>query len=636
MSEPAHAKRAFWPLLGSIAALVLLTQALSLRASLDANPFATTLLMDADVYWQWGAAIARGELLGETPFLSAPLYPYLLGALRALGLELYGVLAFQSLLYTATGVLLALVARREFGPGIGLLTAILFFAVSDPAFYTGRILNCTLAVFLTTVAIALAQALSNGPSLARCAIFGASLGILALAHPPVLIVIPLFAVWSAWTSASGRVPRALLTLAGGALVILPATVHNQSVSGEWIPISAQAGITFYHGNQPGADGTYSAAQGVSTDRAQQNLDAIERARRVTGDESWKATSRYYFGLGLEYWRSDPLQAALLSLRKVYWFLSGNVYGDIYLPSFEREDGLPTTSGWSPLPLGLLTWPGFVALVIALRRSRRFIPWLVLGILPLLIVGAFWYSPRYRIPALPPIALGVGYALHSLRAWRTQKPTAIAVVLALTAAVVSLLLNPLRGFDAPQTYRGQYDYTVGTLHMRRSELPEARERFERARAAGNPVAGVVLGDLKRVEGDLAGAIADLEVAVEALPNDAFAHRSLGTALAVAGQNERARTEFERALELDPNNWQAIANLGNVLRALGDTPAAIVQYERAIALNPDFGDARYNLAVTLTQNVSPPQFDQARAQLQEALRRDPANGHYRLLLEQIEAR
>ena len=79
-----------------LAALLVLDAALlafgALRAW-DASPFLTRPIGDALEYWEWAGRIADGRLIGETPFLSAPLYPYFLGLLRALGAELPAVFA---------------------------------------------------------------------------------------------------------------------------------------------------------------------------------------------------------------------------------------------------------------------------------------------------------------------------------------------------------------------------------------------------------------------------------------------------------------------------------------------------------------------------------------------------------------
>jgi tetratricopeptide (TPR) repeat protein len=61
------------------------------------SPLARCPLIDASVYWNWAGDIAAGKSAQAAPFFSAPLYPYLLGVLRALGGSLPAVYVLQTL-----------------------------------------------------------------------------------------------------------------------------------------------------------------------------------------------------------------------------------------------------------------------------------------------------------------------------------------------------------------------------------------------------------------------------------------------------------------------------------------------------------------------------------------------------------
>jgi len=103
--------------LGLLLGLAIASQALILAQQLADDPFARTPINDARVYWDWAGEIASGRLVGTTPFLSAPLYPYLLGILRALGGGLAAACVVQAALHVATVGLLYRVAERRFGFG---------------------------------------------------------------------------------------------------------------------------------------------------------------------------------------------------------------------------------------------------------------------------------------------------------------------------------------------------------------------------------------------------------------------------------------------------------------------------------------------------------------------------------------
>jgi tetratricopeptide (TPR) repeat protein len=65
----------------------------------------------------------------------------------------------------------------------------------------------------------------------------------------------------------------------------------------------------------------------------------------------------------------------------------------------------------------------------------------------------------------------------------------------------------------------------------------------------------------------------------------------------GDVNGAKASFEQAVELDPKNYEAVQNLGSALEALGDLNDAIAQYQTAKELKPDFPGAYYNLAYCL---------------------------------------
>ena len=258
----------WWLLLAALVAYGALSQVFVIAEAWRANPLATVPIVDADTYWQWAADIADGRLLGSTPFMSAPLYPYLLGAVRAVGGGLLAVYVLQAIMHLATIVLLAYGTARRVSPTAGLVAGALYVLLSEPAFFTGRVLNCTLQLLLVVLLwLALTRAQRTVTHL-HCAFLGVLTGLNCLANAPMILAAILLAPWL-WWQCGGKwrgLSRALVFgLAAGATV-LPATVHNVIVSGEFIPISAQAGVTFAQGNGPGANGTYTPDSQASRPR----------------------------------------------------------------------------------------------------------------------------------------------------------------------------------------------------------------------------------------------------------------------------------------------------------------------------------------------------------------------------------
>ena len=58
--------------LAALVGFALTAQLAILGQGSAGNPFARVPVVDAEEYWRLAGAIARGELVGDTPFLSAP------------------------------------------------------------------------------------------------------------------------------------------------------------------------------------------------------------------------------------------------------------------------------------------------------------------------------------------------------------------------------------------------------------------------------------------------------------------------------------------------------------------------------------------------------------------------------------
>jgi len=618
-------------LVAGACALGLLSQALILAEALGDNPFAQVPINDARVYWERAGEIAEGRLVGSTPFLSAPLYPYLVAAVRALGGGLAAVYVMQALLHAATAGLLARLAARRFGTATGALAAALYLLCTDPAAATSRVLAGTLQAFLAVLLLGGMISAAERPATSRFALAGALLGLGALANAALLPALPLLAAWAFLAAGRGRAGAraAAACFVAAILLIAPATLHNRLASGEWIPLSAHGGVTFQAGNAPGADGTYHALEGIAADSRKQNLDARVQAGggRPAG---WGETSSYFFRRGLSWWAREPGEALLLAGRKVWWFLTGRVYGDIQITELEIRDGFASRLRLAPVPVAWFAFPALLGAFWLLRRPVKWFPELLLALLPLLIVAAFWYSPRYRLPAVPFLALLAAHALLHARRHPLHPARSIAAALAILLSLSTSMINRGAGVDQPARYRAQYELAAGKVLSESGRREEAERRFRAARSLGHVAAPAALGDLLASQGRTQEALEVLEAAAGDSPREAYILRSLAVVLAREGRFAESRARFEVALEVDPHDWEALSGLGNVLLAQGQAPAALERYESAIALHPGFASAHHNRGVALATTG---RLAEAEASFGEALRLQPGLLESRLRMVQI---
>jgi len=110
-------------------------------------------------------------------------------------------------------------------------------------------------------------------------------------------------------------------------------------------------------------------------------------------------------------------------------------------------------------------------------------------------------------------------------------------------------------------------------------------------------------LRGQKGDVAGAVDDLNRAIQLDPQFAGAHYNLGAAFWFGGQRVKALTELKEAVRLDPTFVQAYLFLGMASKESGDHDAALNSLHNAIALSPNLFPAYIDQGVVLLR-MGPP--------------------------------
>src|SRR5437870_1217627 len=95
-------------------------------------------------------------------------------------------------------------------------------------------------------------------------------------------------------------------------------------------------------------------------------------------------------------------------------------------------------------------------------------------------------------------------------------------------------------------------------------------------------------------DYAGALAELEIARRALPNDPRLFELTGYILRRGGQQEEGLQNLERAVELDPRNFNTLQQISLSYQYLGRYAEAIAALDRVLAIVPDNVETRANRA------------------------------------------
>ncbi|UCE60746.1 MAG: tetratricopeptide repeat protein [Phycisphaerales bacterium] len=634
----AISRRKYAVLVGTIIGVALILRVAMLFEFSNSNPIAKSVAGDAGVYWEAAGQIADGQWIDDRPFLSVPLYPYVLAIVRVLSSGLTAVYVVQLLIHLITAYLVAYLSARKFDRATGALAAVLFLILEEPAFLSTRLLPSTLQLLLVTVGLLAAERFCRKGRINSAVLVGFSLGLLSLVYPPTIALVLLLIPWmwlrtlkaappqegseqqpalvnaqpTANTHARSRgLTCGVVACLAGCVVVLPATLHNWAACGELIPITAHAGITFRQGNAPAANGTYIGVPGVSAFRKHMHDDAARvYATQVGRQGTYREVDRFFFSEGLTFLGSHPQQAAWLIVRKVHWFLTGRHYSDIYHPTLERSTGLARLLILAPIPTAWLMGPMLVGLINHRVRHRlNAVDWGML-LLPILIVATFWYSPRYRLPLLPiACVLTAGVIVQAIRGVFRDTHGRGKVAFLLVMLCLSMATGPINSamkIDVAESYRAPFEFNRGQVYSRIGEHETALEHFRVAEelAPGQPLAVETLTRTYLQLNRLTEAEAACDRLHKLTPDSPLPWVLRGRVYLGRNQWGEAEDAFMRGLAIDPDYpeaheglWYTATEYGVWQITQGNLDEAEFHLRRALHHAPNSPDAHYNLGAVL---------------------------------------
>jgi Flp pilus assembly protein TadD len=582
------AERRFGVVLAIICLIGVMCRAIILADYLRHNPSAVAPVVDARTYWDWAERIARGQIIQKVPFFSAPLYPYTLGLLRAFGGTLGLVYGLQMLADLVTACVLAYAARLRFGALTGLLSAGLFLLLQEPASFSLRILTCSLQLLLLAIVYLQLVRVQNHPTLRRFILLGIALGLLCLSYPPAMVLAVAVVPWLFWQS--GRhardVARAVLPLGISALLIAPATLHNWHASGNLFFIQSVTGVNLLQGNQPDSNGGYTPIPNTTTGREQLFDDVARQYAQATGHPgSWADIDRYYRQQVFDFWRSDWGRAGRLALRKAYMFLTFRDYADIYQSAPEITHGLNTWLRLTPLQVPWLIGPALLGLALLLRRPVKYAPEWLMFLIPFAIVVVHWYTPRYRLPAIPIIVVCAAWVIGRALAWRAEWHVAVPATALLALGIVLGPINHRAGLDLPDPTNAFFVCASGLAEQGKSK--EAIEMWRKGLQVkpSDAVARVTLGDYLTGLGRTAEALPEYEQAWQYQRNDPTIPVRIGRLLFQQRQYAAAERVLARAVNDFPADATLLGMLADTKKALGENERACELFLKTLRMTPD---------------------------------------------------
>jgi len=387
--------------------LLLVLFALALRFAyfftLLGHPEFRTPMLDSRWFHDQALAISGGHWSGPDAVFRGPLYPvFLAGIYGVTGPDPAAARAVQLLLGGVSVLLVARLGMVVFGASVGVLAGVLAAVSWILVYFEGEILIAAILPLLgTLLLLSLLRADRRGGS-SSYLLAGLLFGLFAAARPNILVLLPAALFWIGWR----RWRKSAVLLAGVLLLLVPLTVRNRVVSGEWVLLSSQGGINFYIGNHRAADGRHAVFPGLPSWR---NED-VERltAARIGHLPSPNELSRFWFGEALAEIAADPARFLAGLLRKSFFLLHAYEVGNNRdLALYRRANpvlSLPLVSYGLLLPLAL------VGLLSSPRRSREKNLLVAFFVTYGLSLVLFFVCARFRVPLLPVLFILAGKGL----------------------------------------------------------------------------------------------------------------------------------------------------------------------------------------------------------------------------------
>ena len=563
------------------------------------------------------------------PYFRAPLYPYFLsGLLRITSNSLYGSRLIQIILGALLPVIVMLIGLRVLNKIAAYIAA--FIAAVYPTFiyYDSALLITFLMTLLSALLIYMLYKAQEKRQVVYFIAGGLLLGLAALARPNILLFGPALFVW-AWLTLRKKLGsrktliRYAVLGAVTCLIILPVTIRNYAVSGDFILISWQGGYNFFLGNNRYADGWSATSPGIDKSWEGGYNAAITIAeQRLNRKLKTSEVSGYWLDEGLSEVSSYPGNFVKLLVRKTRLIFNGyeipNNQHLYMVKPFAGAVGHLLTTKPIYFPFGILAPLALIGIGLSLRKWRKFLLlYLFLGsyILSLIL---FFVCARFRQPLLPIMIIFAVYGIDTIVREIREKRYLKTAVVAITAIMLFAESNHALINLTESRVRADSEYVLGSSWLSHFKLKY----------------GTGFKEVKPpYPSELVSAQDYLLESIKADPNHAMALNDLGTIAVRCHKWDAAEYYFGRALQADSSFYQPHINYARVLAANNKYDDALATLENAQAKFPFNFDVNFSLAQLCTEMGK---YSEAQTALEQALRLNPNHPEARKMYSFLQTR
>jgi len=519
-------------------------------------------LSDASQYFVWARSIVAGKEFVKV-YHQAPLYPFFLSFIFILfGSSIKAALFIQALLGVISCYLVYHITIRLFrNRWIGLLSAFLMAIYAPAIFYNGMLLMATLVSFLYLVFIVVLLKALEENKFWIWGVAGITLGLSALARGTILLFIPFLIlyligiVWKAGMIEKDKRERMNLIMQKGAypsiafllgvfIMILPVTLRNYIKGKDLVLINANAGITFYEGNNPWATGMYMDPPGLDLgeDFNGAKIAGYLEKRPLRPSE----VSRFWFDESWRYIQENPLNFLKLIGKKLAYFWNQyeipNAENIYFAEKYSRIFHIPLLSFLFAGPLGVLG----IIMAFGRKVSRVFI--LLLFLLSHMVsIVLFFIAARYRLPITPLLIIFMSYAIYTIKEEiKDKRYVMLGIYCGIGLLLFILVAYPWKGLNKKRDYAAGFDN---------------------------------IGILFHLKGNYRKAIQYYTMALDHDPGFIKAYNNMGGAYLALNKKEDALKCWYRGLEHDPDFPLIHINLGKIFASEGKKKEAEKAYRIA---------------------------------------------------------
>lgn len=264
--------------------------------------FHNTFVLNEPKFEPW-----REEIYGVKP----PLYPFFIaGIYKFISSPNYKVVEIvQVLLSALTGFLIYLIGKELISKKVGVIALVIYSFFIETAYMSVLLLSENIYWLLLSFYIyLLIRMKKNGVSFG--VLIGITSGLLILVRPPSIGFILPVLIWYLWKNFNFKTAvNATAIVLFTALTLLPWTIRNYKVYGQFVFIYTDGGINVWMGNHEGSSGGYTV---VKADDPNQ-----KPVLKTSGVMQEIERDSFYYNKAKEYALSRPLQVLDLAVVKVF-------------------------------------------------------------------------------------------------------------------------------------------------------------------------------------------------------------------------------------------------------------------------------------------------------------------------------